>query len=262
MTGATLLSDTDPFPVRLQEPDSPSNILVVCDHAGNLIPIALHDRNVSSADLSTHIAIDISAYAVAVRLAENLNSTLVSQRYSRLVVDMNRPTSSNQLMPAQSDEVRIPFNQDLDDTERQARLDEIYMPYHNEIGRQLDKIGESAVLVAMHSFTPKLRNAPERIWHVDLMTRTHSALAGNLQQQLEIEFPDLQIGQGKVFQISDKTDFTVPFHGESRKIPNISIEVRNDLLQSESDIDRWASVLTRCIPESLASSWRAESQTA
>ncbi len=262
MTGATLLTDNDPFPVKLHKPVSPSNILVICDHAGDLVPYALRDRNVSPADLATHIAIDIGAYAVAVELAKNLNATLVSQRYSRLVVDMNRPTISDQIMPAYSDDIRIPFNQSLDDTERQNRLDEIYKPYHSEIERQLNRIGESAVLIAIHSFTPKLRNAPERIWHVDLMTRTHSRFSLDLQRNLEVEFPNLNIGQGEVFQMSDERDFTLPFHGESRDIPNISIEVRNDLLQTESDISRWGSVLARCIPASLETARNAEFQIA
>ncbi len=251
MTGATLLTDNDPFPVKLHKPSSPSDILVVCDHAGDLVPYALQDRNVSPADLSTHIAIDIGAYAVAVELAKNLNATLVSQRYSRLVADMNRPTISDQIMPAHSDEIQIPFNQNLSDTERQTRLDEIYKPYHDEIERQLNEIGESAVLIAMHSFTPKLRNAPERIWHVDLMTRTHSRFSENLKQNLEAEFPNLNIGEGEVFHMTDEGDFTVPFHGESRNIPNISIEVRNDLLRAEIDINRWAETLARRIPASL-----------
>ena len=262
MARATLLTDNDPYPVKLHKPSSPSKVLVVCDHAGDLIPNALQDRNVSLADLSTHIAIDIGAYAVAVELAKNLNATLVSQRYSRLVVDMNRPTNSDQGMPAYSDDTRIPFNQNIGDTERQTRLDEIYHPYHNEIVRQLDEIGESAVLIAMHSFTPKLKNAPKRIWHVDLMTRTHSKFSENLKQQLQAQFPNLNIGLGEVFQMTDERDFTIPFHGESRNIPNISIEVRNDLLQSQTDISRWGEILALSIPASLQTASDADFQIA
>ena len=123
---------------------------------------------------------------------------------------MNRPTESDQSMPAYSDDTRVPFNQKIGDTERQTRLEEIYRPYHNEIVRQLDEIGESAVLIAMHSFTPKLKNATKRIWHVDLMTRTHSKFSENLKQQLQAQFPNLNIGLGEVFQMTDERDFTVP----------------------------------------------------
>lgn len=262
MAGKAFLTDNDPYPVELSIPDSPSRFLIVCDHAGDHIPTALQDRNVSPADLSRHIAIDINAYKVANVVARELNATFVSQRYSRLVADMNRPMESDEIMPKVSDGTPIPFNQNLSEAERTARLKEIYEPYHDTVGKLLDNIGGAAVLVAVHSFTPKLRNAPMRPWHVDLMSRTHGIFTTNLEHHLRSENPDLEIGQSQVFQMSDNRDFTIPFHAESRNIPNLSIEIRNDMIRTELQVLQWGQMLANFLPAALKSDSTTDAQVA
>lgn len=260
MSGTTLLTDNDPHPVELSTPESPSRFLVVCDHAGDHIPTALQDRNVSPADLSRHIAIDINAYRVANVIARELNATFISQRYSRLVADMNRPKTSDEVMPKVSDGTPIPFNQNLSEAERAARLREIYEPYHDTVGKLLDDIGGAAVLVAIHSFAPKLRNAPMRPWHVDLMSRTHGMFTANLEHHLRADNPDLKIGQNQVFQMTDNRDFTIPFHAESRNIPNLSVEIRNDMISTEPQVLQWGRILAKCLPVSLQSNSATDTQ--
>ena len=251
MAGITCLTHRDPDPVALERIKSKCGILVVCDHAGDEIPEVLRRFDLSGVDLSDHIAVDVGARAVARVLARELNATLVHQVYSRLVVDMNRPCNSDEIMPATSDGTVIPFNQEVSELEREARLNLIYRPYHDRITSVLNSIGSEAVLVAVHSFTPQLRNAEPRPWHVDLMSRTHSAFVDNLERHLREEDPSLNIGQSQIFQMSDNRDFTIPFHAEPRGIPNVSIEIRNDLLRTESNTNRWGKMLARCIPASL-----------
>jgi len=246
------LNSSDPKTFRIFGAKRPSPIVFVCDHAGRKIPSALKHLAPAKMHMKRHIACDNGARKTAKLIARKLNAPLVVQRYSRLVVDCNRPVDSPQSMPPVSDGTAIAFNQNISASERQARLQEIFYPYHNAITQELNQRSDAVpALVAIHSFTPYLRNAPYRKWHVDLIARSHRQFALDMQDALRSEFPHLNIGFGQVFKLSDETDFTLPNHGESRNIPNISIEVRNDLLANAAGINAWADVLSRCLAKTI-----------
>ena len=252
MQSNSLLTSQDLNPVEIIPATTPSPVLLVCDHAGDQIPLNLQENSLSSEDMARHIAVDINAELVARVIAAELNSTLVIQRYSRLVVDVNRPESSSELMPQFSDGTLIPFNQNISASERKARLDQIYFPYHNRIHELLDERRNSpSALVAIHSYTPRLSNGDIRDWHIDLMSRTSMKFVHSLQNKIQTALPDLNVGISQVFQMHDKRDYTLPHHGESRNISNASIEIRNDMLASKEDIDGWGKLLAACLLAAL-----------
>ena len=252
MQSLSLLTSQDPNPVEIIPATTPSPVLLVCDHAGDRIPLKLLEHSLSPEDMARHIAVDISAELVVRAIAAEMNSTLVIQRYSRLVVDVNRPESSSELMPKFSDGTLIPFNQNISASERKARLDEIYIPYHNRISELLNERRNSpSALVAIHSFTPRLSNGDFREWHIDLMSRTSMDFVHSLQNKIQTASPNLNVGISQVFQMHGKRDYTLPHHGESRDIPNASIEVRNDMLASKEDIDSWGKLLATCLLAAL-----------
>ena len=252
------LAPDDINPVEFIPATTTSPLLIVCDHAGLFIPKRLKAQSLSSEGMSQHIASDIGAKALAHSIAANLDAPLVTQRYSRLVIDMNRSRTSPQLAPESSDGTTIPFNQNLSEAELDSRWQNIHRPYHNRIAKILDSMSDSPnALVAIHSFTPQLHNAPPRNWHIDLMSRTHVPLAETLQTRLQNESPDLNIGINQVFQMSDTTDYTLPHHAEPRNIPNVSIEVRNDLLSDSKKIERMSRLLAKCLIASLLDEFKA-----
>ena len=258
MQSNSLLTSQDPNPVEIIPATTPSPVLLVCDHAGDRIPLKLLEHSLSPEDMARHIAIDINAELVARAIAAEMNSTLVIQRYSRLVVDVNRPESSSELMPKFSDGTLIPFNQNISTSERRARLDQIYIPYHSRISELLNERRNSpSALVAIHSFTPRLSNGDIRYWHIDLMSRTSMDFVHSLQNKIESALPNLNVGISQVFQMHDKRDYTLPHHGESRDILNASIEIRNDMLASEEDIDGWGKLLAACLLAALPSDIQA-----
>src|SRR3954447_3359309 len=86
-----LLGAADVPPVLEINPTGASPFLLTCDHYGRLIPGALGDLGVPEAEMARHIAWDIGIAGVAEQLAGALGAHLVAQRYSRLVIDCNRP---------------------------------------------------------------------------------------------------------------------------------------------------------------------------
>ncbi len=76
-----------------------------------------------------HIGWDIGAEGVARVLSGILDAPLVLQRYSRLVVDCNRPFAAPDAIPEVSDGTPVPGNANLDEVERRARFDAIHAPF-------------------------------------------------------------------------------------------------------------------------------------
>lgn len=239
-----LLTPDDPHPVEIFRVENPSPVLIVCDHAGNAVPSNLQQLMPKSEDMNRHIAIDVGARTVAQIVARALNSNLIMQRYSRLVIDMNRPLNSPELCPEVSDETHIPFNRNLTDSQKKSRVVEIFEAYHNSIA---GVIGESEnppkALVAIHSFTPSLRNQPPRFWHFDLISRSEEYLALELRDFLQSKRPEFNYGVNEIFSVSDSSDYTLRTHAENRGLLGLSIETRNDLLTSDTDIKNWAHLL-------------------
>ena len=239
-----LLTPDDPHPVEIFRVENSSPVLIVCDHAGNAVPKKLQQLMPKPEDMNRHIAIDVGARAVAQIVARVLNSNLIMQRYSRLVIDMNRPLNSPELCPEVSDGTPVLFNQNLTDNQKKSRVAEIFETYHNSIA---GIIGESEnppkALVAIHSFTPNLRNQPPRFWHFDLISRATVDLALELRDFLQSKRPGFNYGVNEIFSVSDLSDYTLRTHAENRGLLGLSIETRNDLLTCDTDLENWANLL-------------------
>ena len=96
-------------------------MLLVCEHAGQEIPLKLEKLGLSDQERELHIAYDIGAGKVSELLSQRLECTLVQQRYSRLVIDCNRPLGSTGSIPEISDSIAILENTDLVQEQRRAR---------------------------------------------------------------------------------------------------------------------------------------------
>ena len=152
-----LLSSAEGGPFGVIRADGNSEILLICEHASNRIPRSLNDLGLSPDVCLSHIAWDPGAFAVARFMSEALDATLVHQNFSRLVIDCNRAPESPDSMKSVSEIYQVPGNVDIPDTERSARIAEIYAPFHDRIEEEIaGRLSEGAtpVIVTMHSFTP------------------------------------------------------------------------------------------------------------
>ena len=86
-----LLGSEDVPPVVEDNAAGGSPFLLTCDHYGRSIPRILGDLGLPAADLARHIAWDPGIAGVADALSKHLGAHLIAQRYSRLVIDCNRP---------------------------------------------------------------------------------------------------------------------------------------------------------------------------
>jgi predicted N-formylglutamate amidohydrolase len=237
-------------PVHQVNASGRSPFLFTCDHYGRLIPPALGDLGLSEDELVRHIAWDIGIAGVAERLAAALDAHLIAQRYSRLVIDCNRPPGVASSIPILSEATTIPGNDGLSREMTEARRRAIFDPYHRcideVIGERLRR-RQPTVLVALHSFTPVYAGIA-RPWHIGTLYHRDPVLPPLLLRALRAE-GDLVVGDNEPYAVSDQTDYTIPVHAEARGLVNSGIEIRQDLIADESGQMQWAERLARILSE-------------
>ena len=138
--------------------------LFTCEHASNVIPeTAAWDFKVGPEDralLDDHWGYDLGANACSEGLADVCatkygGGCAVLSRFSRLICDPNRPTSSPGFIVEEIDGHPIAFNQGLTEQERARRTRELYDPYHDKIDAVLEARPDSVrYVIGVHSYTP------------------------------------------------------------------------------------------------------------
>jgi predicted N-formylglutamate amidohydrolase len=245
---SSLLGVNDVHPVFEQNPDGRSPFLLTSDHYGRLIPKPLGDLGLPGSELARHIAWDIGIAGVAEALSRHLDAQLIAQRYSRLVIDCNRPPGVPSSIPVLSEATTIPGNEGISREAAEIRRREVFDPYHRRIdeaiGRRLrDK--RPTILVSLHSFTPVYAGIA-RPWHIAALYQRDRTLPPLLLQAFRAE-GDLVVGDNEPYAVNDATDYTIPVHGEARGLVNTGIEIRQDLIADESGQRQWAERLARIL---------------
>jgi predicted N-formylglutamate amidohydrolase len=247
---ALLLSAEDVRPVREFNAEGRSPFLLTCDHYGRLIPRMLGDLGLPESELTRHIAWDIGIAGVAEALSRHLDAHLIVQRYSRLVIDCNRPPQVASSIPLISDATTIPGNEGISREAAAIRRTQIFEPYHRRIGEIIDQRGSAGVptvLVSLHSFTPVYAGIA-RPWHIGTLYHRDTHLPPLLLKLLRAE-GDLVVGDNEPYAVSDETDYTIPVHGEARGLMNTGIEIRQDLISDPAGEKAWAERLARILGE-------------
>ena len=253
MAEGGLLEPDEPSPVTLENESGDSVFFLTCEHAGRAFPRRLGRLGLPEAETVRHIAWDIGIGAVGRELSLLLNAAVILQTYSRLVIDCNRDPKVPSSIPEISEATEIPGNRSLNETERAARVDAIFRPYHNAIAAALDRraaADRASVLVALHSFTPVFKGV-SRPWHVAVLFNRDPRLAHALAELLRAD-GSLMVGENEPYRVSDLTDYTVPVHGERRGLPHVEIEIRQDLITDPSGQREWAERLARLLPAAYA----------
>ncbi len=226
--------------------------MLTCDHAGRAIPHRLGRLRLSEAELSTHVAWDLGVAELGRRLSARLDAFLIMHNYSRLVIDANRPPGAPDSIPTLCERTRVAANEGLSSDDKRQRFEELFQPYHDRIRDELDARRAracSSVLVALHSFTPVYMDEGRR-WHAGVLYGRDVRLGRLVLDGLRRDGA-LVVGDNQPYAVSDASDYTIVTHGEQRGIPHVELEIRQDLLASESDAQRWADRLGAVLEQAL-----------
>jgi len=248
---APLLAPSEAPPFDLVNPDG-GRLLFICDHASAAIPRSLNRLGLTPDVLARHIAWDIGAAKVARVLAERFSAPLILSNYSRLVVDCNRYLGDPTAIPPVSDHVPIPGNEDLDDMAAELRAEAIYRPYHAAIAAELERLrGHTPAppLISIHSFTPVFESF-ERPWHVGVLWNEDGRLALPFMRSLR-ERDDVVVGDNEPYSARENYGYSVATHAEQARLPHLLIEIRQDLIDTDAGVAKWAVIVGDAISDAL-----------
>lgn len=239
----TLLAADEPAPFVVLNDSSTTPILLVCDHAERRFPRALGTLGLDPFARRCHLAIDIGAGSLTEKVASELGVTAVLCQYSRLIVDCNRQLMDPGAFLQFGDGIVIPGNCNLHQDEKDLRANNIYWPYHAAIDAQIKRLsaaGRQPVFVSIHSFTPVL-NGESRSWEMGVLWDTDRVSA-------EIFVHDLRdagylVGDNEPYSGKAPQDFTVDQHAESIGLSHVGIEIRQDLIDNDTGVEKIAAVL-------------------
>ncbi|WP_193370300.1 N-formylglutamate amidohydrolase [Pelagibius marinus] len=246
-----LLAPDEPRPFDIVNPGGKAPVLLICDHATRFIPRALKSLGLDEAQLTRHIAWDIGIAEVTRHMARRLDAPAMLSHFSRLIVDPNRLLDNPTLIPEISDGTVVPGNRDLDEGQRQARIDTFFRPYHAAVTAQIDAMmagargeGRAPVLVSMHSFTP-IMHGLQRPWEIGILWNRDPRLPQPLMDRLRAE--GLTVGDNEPYSGADGHGYTQHIHGDRRGLANVLIEVRQDLVDTQQGAAEWAERLAAAL---------------
>lgn len=240
-TESSLLLPAEAPAARVLNAHGRAPAVLICEHASRFIPAALDGLGLDEAAASSHAAWDIGALDLSVELMGALDAPLVHSRVSRLVYDCNRPPEREDAMPQVSEVFSVPGNMNLTDAQRAQRVRDVYEPFKTLVSSTLDERPEPPVVITIHSFTPVYKGTPRTV-ELGIL---HDADDRAAQLMLShAEGSGLRVALNEPYSATDGVTHTLREHAVRRGLPNVMIEVRNDLIDTAEGVNRIAGLLT------------------
>ena len=231
---------------------APGAALILCEHASHRIPAAYGGLGLSPEAAVSHAAWDPGARDLALHLARSLEATLVASTVSRLVYDCNRPPEAASAMPEKSELIDVPGNAGLTSAQRDERTSTIYRPFCDAVAAQIaarQGRGQPTALITIHSFTP-VYYGEVRETEIGILHDTDTALADAMLKAAS-KLPRHAIHRNRPYGPEDGVTHSLQIHGLANGLPNVMIEVRNDLLQTPEQISAIGDELGQMIIPAL-----------
>jgi len=249
-----LLGPEDPPPFTVAHPSGRAPALLLADHAGRAFPKSLGRLGLGDAALDMHIAYDIGVEWMTHRLAALLDAPALIHSYSRLLLDPNRSLDDPTSICTISDGVVVPGNRKLTADDAAARAEAFFHPYHRAIERTIEGFlarGISPAIISMHSFTPVMRGF-QRPWEIGVLWGEDGRMAIPLMEALRAD--GIVVGDNEPYSGRNMHGYTIETHALARGLPNVLIEVRQDLIGARAQAEAWAERLAPHLQALIADS--------
>lgn len=239
-----------PQPFHVIDGDLSRGLLLIADHACNVLPDEYGTLGLDTSDFRRHIAYDIGIEQVTRQLASRLDVPAVLCGFSRLLIDPNRGADDPTLIRQLYDHTIIPGNYPLGDEERAQRIERWYRPYHGAIAAMLARVEEKSAaapfLVSLHSFTPQMQGVT-RPWHVGILWDADDRAVLPLFEILRRD-PSILVGDNEPYDGALAGD-TMSVHATANGLAHVLIEIRQDLIATENGQSEWADRLAPALDE-------------
>ncbi len=231
-------------PYEILDGDPGLGLVILADHATNLLPAHYSSLGLPESAFSRHIAYDIGVEGVVRGLSARLGAPAVMSRFSRLLIDPNRGEDDPTLIMRISAGAIIPGNHPLTPEEARHRLETFHRPYHGAVSRTLaateKQTGRAPLVISMHSFTPAWKGV-ERPWQVTVLWDSDPRAVHPLLSQLRA-LEGMTVGDNEPYDGALRGD-TLFRHCIVSGIPHALIEIRQNEIADEAGIAAWVDHL-------------------
>ena len=235
----------DDAPYIILPAQSNSPVFVFCDHATNHVPANLNNLGLDDVDLCRHIAWDIGAETLTRQFCNTYGAAGLLAGFSRLVIDPNRTVGDAGSIPKISDGTLIPGNQSLSSKQKAERIKRFYTPYHNALEAQLDAAQKRFIdplIISIHSFTPEMASGQKRALDIGLLWKADPDKAHRLKAEIERIHP-YHVELNEPYSALH-LNYTIDYHVIARGLRHTTLEVRQDLIDTEAKALTMAKHLT------------------
>ncbi|MGB8329725.1 MAG: N-formylglutamate amidohydrolase [Polyangiales bacterium] len=163
--------------------DPSSRVVFTCEHASAELPEPWTWPDEDRWLVGTHWASDLGAAGFTRRVARLMNAPAVLSRFSRLLIDPNRPLDSDTLFRENADGKTVHLNERLLEAERRRRIDRFYLPYHAAVSAMVTR-SKGDIVFAIHTFTDNYEGQ-RRALEVGVLFDHDEALALQLVDRLK-----------------------------------------------------------------------------
>ena len=249
IAAADFTAETDFEPVERIEGPLDAGVLLLCDHARNALPPGYGTLGLAAGALERHIAYDIGARWLTLRLAARLKAPAVLSTFSRLLIDPNRGADDPTLVMRYSDGAIAPGNARADAAEIDRRIRLYWRPYRDAAEAMTEAMlatGRAPAILSIHTFTDDWRGF-KRPWKVGVLYDEDDRLARAVLRALSAEgLAPEEIGDNEPYAGGLKGD-TIDAVATSRGLLNALIEVRQDLVATPAAAQVWGDRLARVL---------------
>lgn len=154
-------------------------------------------------------------------------------------------------MPEKSEIYEIPGNLNLTPAERYARTAALYIPFHDRINSEIERIlgeGRKPVIVTIHTFTPVYFGKSREV-EIGILHDTDSRLADAMLRAAD--GGPYRVERNSPYGPEDGVTHTLRLHALPKGYANVMIEVRNDLVRDEGGVAAISAYLADLISAGL-----------
>ena len=233
-------------------PGSLAPLVLTCEHARNRLPAGCapdaHERTI----LRSHWGFDIGAWQVTRALARRLGASGIGGRWSRLWIDLNRRVDDPTLIRESVEGHLLSWNARVGPHERERRVLGHHAPYHEALDRLIIRRlvrGRRPLLLAVHTFTPRLSGRP-RSFDAGVLYERERHLARVLGR--ELRRAGLRVRYNAPYSGMAGMMYSVDRHGKHHGLPCLELELNQDLFSGRSRAAALVRVVEGAVRELLS----------
>jgi predicted N-formylglutamate amidohydrolase len=219
--------------------DFDGRLVITCEHASAELPDPWVWPDEDLWLVATHWASDIGAASFTRRMARRMTAPAVLSRFSRLLIDPNRPLDSDTLFRQNADGRTVHLNESLLESDRQLRIDGFYHPYHAAVRAMVER-SRCDTVFSVHTFTDDYEGQ-RRVLEVGVLFDHDEEPAYRLVRHLQTS--GFHVAPNQPWSGKAGLAYSPVRHARELGRQALEIEVRQDLIVDESFAMRLAEAL-------------------